>query len=113
MMLPQPGWPPEVKRELALAKAARHRGQEGRARVCARRAAGVAARIYLERHGLSLRGTSVLDRLRELDAQPELDPAWKRRIALLLLRVDPNFKLPEGTDLIAEAEALCQELLQL
>ncbi len=101
----------QLRRELHLARDARRKGNEGRARVCARRAAGIAARIYLEARGLQVTGTSVLDQLGRLGDREELSPKTKHRIQLLLLRVDPEFRLPPGTDLIAEAEALCRDLL--
>jgi hypothetical protein len=41
----------QIEKEFELAERARANGNEGRARVCARRAAGIAAREYLTRKG--------------------------------------------------------------
>ncbi len=101
----------QVHHELDLARAARRRGNEGRARVCARRAGGLVARLYLEAHGIRLHGSSALEHLNRLEQQPEISPETKRHIQLLLLRVDSDFKLPAGADLIADAEALYLDLL--
>ncbi len=103
--------PAEWEKELTLAREARLRGNEGRARVCARRAAGFSARIYLQARGIHVRGNSVLSQLVRLAELPETGPKTRQRIQLLLLKVDPEFRLPVGTDLIAEAEALCEDLV--
>src|SRR3972149_4027765 len=59
-------WRQRVERELTRAKAARTKGNEGRARVCARRAAGWAGEAYLQQSGLRLPTPSVLDQMRYL-----------------------------------------------
>ncbi len=104
-------WPDDLERELASAREARSRGNEGRARVCARRAAGIAARMYLDRRGVHVGSASVLDLLSRLAEEPAIDAGMKHLISLFTLPVDTEFKLPEGIDLIAEAEALCDQLL--
>jgi hypothetical protein len=103
--------PPEVQSELDRAQEARERGNEGQARVCARRAAGHAARLYLARHGDAPRSSSAYDLLRLIADDPSL-PARDREIAgHLTLRVNEEFRLPPGIDLIGEARELCDELL--
>lgn len=97
--------------ELEKAKQARLRDNEGRARVCARRAAGIAVRDYLTRQGLLVGSASALDLLGELKARPGLSPALMPLIDHLVLRVDEEFKLPPGIDLVEEARQLCQALL--
>ncbi len=104
-------WPSEISRELALARQARQSGNEGRARVCARRAAGMASRAYLERHGAATTTTNVLDLLRHLSQESGIDPELQAQIHLLELRVNTEFKLPEGVDLVAVAEQVCHRLL--
>lgn len=100
-----------IARELAQARAARARGNEGMARVCARRAAGAAAGEYLRHNGLPDPGPSALDRLNTLLALPHLPAACQQPIRRLLQRVDEDYQLPPGVDLIAEAETLVQTLL--
>jgi hypothetical protein len=48
----------DIEAELEKADLARLSGNEGRARVCARRAAGIAARAFLTRHGVGLHDMS-------------------------------------------------------
>ncbi len=104
-------WPDDLQREMAKAIDARLHRNEGRARVCARRAAGIAARLYLGQQGVRVGSASALDVLYRLAEEPGLDPGIRSRILLFTLSVDTEFRLPEGIDLIAEAETLCGQLL--
>ena len=102
----------QIGKEFELAERARADGNEGRARVCARRAAGIAAREYLTRKGTAPRSTSAYDVLNLLKEDPHLPPDLKRIADHLTLRVTEEFKLPVEADLIAEARKLCNELLK-
>ncbi len=101
----------EIQAEFSKAEQARARGNEGQARVCARRAAGIAARQYLSRHGVPLRTSSAYDLLKLVADDPALSQSVRDAASHLTLRVDEEFKLPSGLDLIAEARALCDALL--
>ncbi len=105
-------WPDELERELRRAREARLRGNEGRARVCARRAAGIAARMYLQRQGLHIASSSALDLLVRLAQEPTTDEATRHLVSLFTMPVDLGFKLPDGIDLIAAAETLSEQLLR-
>jgi hypothetical protein len=108
---PMTDWKTALQHEFELAEAARARGNEGQARVCARRAAGLALREYFRRRGMVVRNPSAYEHLQEflgiVDAPAEL-----REIAgYLTLRVTEEFKLPIAIDLIKEARTLCERLL--
>ncbi len=104
----------EIRIEMEMAIAARSAGNEGRARVCARRAAGLAARDFLSLHHVNsfaadqegLRRNSAYAALQTLAAFPGLSPDLKRAAMNLTMRVTPNFQLPNGIDLIDEARKL-------
>lgn len=104
----------EIYTELELADAARAAGNEGRARVCARRAAGIAARNFLTRHTVrtfdaahrKTSSGSVYEALQTLAAFPGLAPDLKQAAAHLTMRVTEEFTLQVQTDLIAEARKL-------
>jgi hypothetical protein len=98
----------QIEAELSAARAARAAGNEGRARVCARRAAGLAARDFLTRRGV--RAGSALAALRELASLPGLAPGLLNAADRLTQRVDQEFHLPAQIDLIAEASRLIEEL---
>jgi hypothetical protein len=101
----QPGWQDQIRIELANAGKARQAGNEGRARVCARRAAGLAARDFLARHAAPVQG-STLDALKELAEFPGLPPDLRAAAAHLTMRVGEDFALPPDIDLILEAHNL-------
>lgn len=100
----------DIQSELDKAEQARARGKEGQARVCARRAAGIAARDYFARQGRSVRTPSAFDVLNLLVHESQLPEHMRQAAAYLILRVDEEFKLPAEVDLIDEARRLCQAL---
>lgn len=102
----------EIAFELEQAEQARAQGNEGRARVCARRAAGVAIREYLLRKGVRPPSSSAMDLLNLIKEDSRLPPELRSIIEHLTLRVTVEFKLPIQVDLIAEARTLCQTLLK-
>lgn len=104
-------WKTIFDAEILQAEKARLAGNEGMARVCARRAAGALVGEYLQRRGVDLSTPSAYDRLRHLRDLPELSPQAQQAAAHLLERVTPEFILPEDADLIAEARRLRLELL--
>jgi len=105
-------WQSEIQAEFDRAAQARQRNNEGQARVCARRAAGIAVREYLSRRGIRPPSTSAYDLLNLLKADPLLSPDLKLIADHLTLRVTEEFKLSVDADLIAEARKLCDELLK-
>ena len=104
-------WKARLDLEFERAADARARGNEGQARVCARRAAGIAIREYYTRRGQPVRTPSAYDLLQLLADEPDLGPDLKRAAAYLTLRVTEEFKLPVEVDLLAEARKLCEGLL--
>jgi hypothetical protein len=104
-------WQNQIEAELEQAEQARGRGNEGQARVRARRAAGIAAREYLARQGIQQPSASAYDLLNLLKDDPELSPDLKRIAGHLTVRVNEEFNLPVDADLVAEARMFCQELV--
>lgn len=103
-------WQEKLQKEFDLAEQARARNNAGQARVCARRAAGIAIREYLACQGIRPPSTSAIDLLNLIKADPLLASDLKLIIDHLTLRVTEDFKLPVNVDLIAEARILCDEL---
>lgn len=103
-------WQTQIQNELERAEQARARGNEGQARVCARRAAGIAIREYFTRQAQIIRTQSAYDLLNLLAEDPHLRADIKQSAVYLTLRVDEEFKLPANVDLIAEARKLCERL---
>ena len=100
-----------LQQEFSKAQQARINKNEGQARVCARRAAGIAIREYLTRNGTRVPSMSAYDLLNLLKEDP-LIPADLKLIAdHLTVRVTEEFNLPIDADLIAESRILCDRLL--
>lgn len=104
-------WKEQLQIEFERAEAARVRGNEGQARVCARRASGIAIREYYTRRGKHVRTPSAYDLLNLLTEDPHLSTELKQAARYLTLRVTEEFKLPVDVDLVAEARKLCDGLL--
>jgi hypothetical protein len=102
-------WKSEFDREIQRAEQARASGNEGMARVCARRAAGVAAKAYLEQQGRAAAGSvlNVLQSLRDAPTEPE---AVRAAAGHFLLRITPEHVLPEDVDLLADVRWLVSAL---
>jgi hypothetical protein len=104
-------WKEALEKELQMAANARARGNEGQARVCARRAAGVVIREYFLRRNVFGHTSSALDLLQALLELPEIPEEARRAAEYLTLRVNEEFKLPINADLVEEARVLCKSLL--
>ncbi len=106
-------WHPEIEAEFEKAAQARERANEGQARVCARRAAGIAIREYLTRRGIRPPSASAYDLLNLLKNDPLLSPDLRLIADHLTLRVTEEFKLPINVDLVAEAKDFCGQILKI
>jgi hypothetical protein len=106
------GWESEIQAEFERASQARQRNNEGQARVCARRAAGIAIREYLARRGIRPASTSAYDLLNLVQEDPLLAADLKSIAGHLTVRVTEEFKLPVDVDLVAEAKEFCERLLR-
>jgi len=101
----------QLSKEFEKAQQARINKNEGQARVCARRAAGIAIREYLTRNGTRIPSMSAYDLLNLLKEDALLSPDLKLVTDHLTVRVTEDFELPVQADLIAEARVLCDWLL--
>jgi hypothetical protein len=106
-----PSWKTAYQNEITLAAAARQRNNEGQARVYARRAAGIIIQAYYQQRQIALPPLSAYDLLKMLMDDETQPQAIRQSAAYLTLRVNEQFKLPAGLDLIKEAETLAAALL--
>ncbi len=111
-MIVENRWQVLFDHELQQAISARANGNEGMARVCARRAAGILIGEYLARQGVPFSEPSAHDRLRFILTMPGLSPAIKEVVHHLLLRITPERSLPVQVDLIAEVGWLRDALIE-
>lgn len=103
---------PQIARELSQGQQAREQGLEGKARVCARRAVGIALRQYFSRRQPQLASLSVVDLIQTYQNKPGLSQDLQEICTHLLTRVDPDYNLPIPVDLLAEAEILVNAILE-
>ncbi len=104
-------WNEQLKAEFDRATQARIKHNDGQARVCARRAAGIAIREYFTRKGTAPSSLSAYDLLNLLKEDPHLPADMKLIAEHLTVRVTEEFTLPVQADLVAEARILCRWLL--
>ena len=95
---------PQIKEELLLAKQSRLEGNEGRARVCARRAAGAAVKDYLKKKiGITHKQENAIQSLLILAQMETLPARVQEAVNWLVQRVNQDHNLPPEVDLIHEA----------
>ena len=104
-------WKASFEKELEQAEIARANGNEGKARVCARRASGIAIQEYFFRAGLPYAPHSAYQNLIYLKNSPDAPPHVQEIATHLLERVTPEHELPLEADLITDARWLAQILL--
>ena len=110
-MFAETEWKKRAASELEQAVTARENGNEGMARVCARRAAGLIIGEYLQRREIPSPGPSAYDRLRLLLDLADAPEGARQISEHLLRRVNPDFNLPFEADLIEETRRLAEQLL--
>jgi hypothetical protein len=92
--------------EINHAENARSEGNEGMARVCARRAVGIVFGEYFRRNDLPLESPSAYDRLRFMERMPNISDDLLTKIQHFLVRVNSDYTLPIDADLINEAQQI-------
>ncbi len=104
-------WADRFQWEINRAEAARAKQNEGMARVCARRAAGIIIGEYLARCKLPDPGPSAYDRLRTLAQLPGISDDIRTIAGHFVTRIDVDHNLPGNANLIEEAQWLALALL--
>jgi len=90
--------------EVEKARAARLAGLEGRARVCARRAAGWA----LQTKYAASKSSTVMELLHQVAQDSRLPEHIRACASRLVMSVNTAHELPPGVDLIADAQKLIE-----
>jgi len=103
-------WKIEINNEFKMAQDALNAENQGKMRVCARRAAGIAIREYMIQRGIRPPSVSAYDLLKFLDEMDDTPPDLRQASAYLRLRVTEEFRLPVDVDLVAEAKKICTAL---
>lgn len=101
----------KIAGELRMAEVSREEGNEGRARVCARRAAGVAIGYFYELITGDPAPKNAYNLLHWLSAHNEIDSVVRDAARRLTVRVTPEHTLPHAEDPIADAQVIIDALL--
>ncbi len=110
-MIFQDDWELKYTHEIERALLARSSGNEGMARVCARRAAGIVIGEYLARRGVVTPTKSAFQRLSLFINRADVDQADKEIAGHFLLKVNHDHQFPADTDLVRDAKMLKCNLL--
>lgn len=108
----------KISQELKLARQAESEGNQGKARVCARRAAGWAIQEHLSRQGTSLGSNNALDHIKYFSTQEGLPQPMYAVLHHLTVKLEKDslesdaYYPIEGVDLMSEAQWLAENLLQ-
>jgi hypothetical protein len=109
----------KISQELKLARQSQASGNQGRARVCARRAAGWAIQEHLRRQGISLQSNNALDHIKYFSTQAGHSQQVYAILQHLTVKMekeslDSDSYYPiQGVDLVSEAHWLAEEMLQV
>lgn len=106
-----PDWQSHYTAEIEHAQQARRVGNEGMARVCARRAVGWVLGEYFRRRGLEYTDPSAYERVKYLQLLDDVPRDIKTVASHFNIRITTEHQLPVEADLIAEAEWLKNRLL--
>ena len=105
---------PELRRrleeELNAAERARTAGEEGKARVCARRAAGWAAADYYQRVAGPSQPNGAVECLRWFTGRPEVPADLRQAAFRLTVHVTPDHVLPHPQDPLVDARMIVDGL---
>lgn len=103
----------KANNEIEQASRAREAQNEGRARVCARRAAGQAIQGFFADKGIRVPTINSFSLLNDTSIRINLPAEIHPILDHLVLRVDVDHNLPEGIDLLDETKELISKLKKL
>lgn len=109
-MEPDPAWA-RIDAELDYAKKVREQGNEGMARVCARRAAGWAIGIYqINQLGMDHANHSAYQLLKWFQTRDQFPRQDREAAARLTTQINEAHELPHPEDPIADAQQIITSL---
>ena len=95
-----------IAAELAAGRQAQQAGNPGRARVCARRAAGLGIKAWYQRRGDAAWSGDAMRQLARLQADPLAPAEVRAAAARLTTKVDFDHQLPFDDDPLVDAERI-------
>jgi HEPN domain-containing protein len=102
----------QIEKELASARAALRGGNQGKARVSARRAAGLAIELFLQEPPPRTWGLDAMARLRQAAEEPSFPADVREAATRLTTKISDRFTYPFTTDPVADAAIIVDFLLK-
>jgi len=106
-------WREQVEQELAKAGKGRQEGNDGLARVCARRAVALGAQNWVERSGTKSWPADAMNILRKIQGDETFPPGIREAAQRLLTAVTQQDQTPMSSDPIGDARLILSHLGQL
>ncbi len=103
----------QIEQELAKAATGLREGNDGRARVCARRAVALGAQAWVRRGGRKAGPADTMNQLREIQQEEAFPLEMREAAQRLLTKVTERDQVPMSTDPIADARLILAHLAQL
>lgn len=103
----------EIENEIAGARYAQSLGNEGRARVCARRAAGKALAWFAAKFPRPAWGPDAMTMLKKCKDDPSFSADARDSAARLCERISADFIYPSGTDPVRDAIVIVDEVKRI
>ena len=100
----------EIEQELTKAAKGLHNGNDGLARVCARRAVAIAAQHWAEQRHLPTWQGDAMHQLRQIQEETKFPVSMREAAQRLLTKVTEQAQLPMTTDPITDARIIIDHL---
>ncbi len=101
----------QIKKEFATAEHAQGIGNHGMARVCARRAAGIAITFWLHTHPRPEWGLNAMNQLRSLQDDENIPQAIRDAAQHLTTKVTAQFASPSSTNPMEDGKIIVEYFL--
>ena len=100
-----------IEKELFQAAQAAKEENSGMVRVCARRAAGIAIRFWLQQHPRKFWGTDAMNQLRNVHLDQGVPQGVRSAARRLTARITPEFESPYKTDPVEDSRMIINHFL--
>jgi hypothetical protein len=105
-------YPDEIEKELKRGREAKEVGNEGMTRVCARRAAGAAIRLWKDKRGRDVKwGTSAMSQLKTMSLDESFPEAVRKAAERLTTQQQHDHTMPFDNDPLDDAVILIEHLI--
>jgi len=105
-------WREQIEQELAKAAVGLQEGNEGLARVCARRAVGLGIQEQVQRSGVKAWPADAMNQLRKIQSEESFPLEIRQAAQRLLTKVTQQEQQSVSTDPIADARVILNHLDQ-